>query len=130
MLTQQLCEGCSFVNVRHNPQGVTELLTIFGCRKWEVVGCIFSTEQLKELLNFILMHKASFGSLWHLSFVSFRVTCPCAKELIEGEHTIVIHNILNVISDVVGEDVHLRQLSVWVWLMRMLNTPCQLCLLL
>ena len=76
------------------------------------------------------MYKTTFGSFRHLSLICLWVTCPCAKELIEGEHTIVIHNILNVISDVVGKDVHLWQLSVWVRLIRVLNAPCKFCLLL
>ena len=76
------------------------------------------------------MYKSAFSTLWHRCFIGFRVTCPCTEELWEREYTSLVQNIINILGNVVGEDIHLRQFGVWILLVGMFQTPVMLsCLL-
>ena len=130
MLTQELRQGSSLVNMSHHPKRVAEHTTIVIGREREIICVVLGAEQLEKLLHFLLMHKTSFCSFRHLGIVCLGVAGPCAQKLVEGEYSVMIYYILDVAGDVVGENLHLRQFGVRVGLIGMLNAPFELCLLL
>ena len=69
------------------------------------------------------MHKTAFSTLWHRCFVCFRITSPCAEEFREREYASLVQDIIDILGNVVGEDIHLRQFSVWILLLGMFQVP-------
>ena len=72
------------------------------------------------------MYKTAFSTLWHRCIVGFRITCPGTEELWEREYTSLVQDIINILGNIVGKDIHLRQFGVWILLVGMFQVPVML----